>query len=250
MTDPDRGAYTPPTDAPLTFDARRPASGGGGRPIPFTLILSILVLGAMVAAVVFFYRGGVRGEGDAPQPVGTPIGEIMAPATAESQPADPAAGLEIYKSDDMGAETPTFAPPPEQPQARPTTPVQTAAIAPVQTAPVAAAPLPVAKPAPVVVAAKPPASKPVAATPPPAKTTTPGSYVVQIGAVSSKALADTAWSQAVAIAGGSGKGKSVTEVEVNGGTLYRTSVTGFTTKESAAAFCAKLSAAGKSCFVR
>lgn len=249
MTDPDRGAYTPPTDAPLTFDARRPASGsGGGRPIPFTLILSILVLGAMIAAVVFFYRSGVRGEGDAPQPVGAPIGEIMAPATAESQPADPSAGLEIYKSDDMGPETPTFAPPPEQPQARPTTPVQAAPIAPVQKAPAQPAPLPVTKP--VAVAPKPAEPKPVAVTTPAPKTTTPGSYVVQIGAVSSRVLADTAWSQAVAIAGGSGKGKSVTEVEVNGGTLYRTAVTGFTTKEAATAFCAKLQAGGKSCFVR
>ncbi|HYG27231.1 MAG TPA: SPOR domain-containing protein, partial [Caulobacteraceae bacterium] len=112
MSDPDRGAYTPPTDAPLAFDARRP-SGGGGRPVPFTLILSLLVLAAMIAAIFWFYRGGVRGEGDAPQPVGTPFGQITAPAPAEAQPADPAAGLEIYKADDLAApDAPTFAPPP------------------------------------------------------------------------------------------------------------------------------------------
>ena len=246
MTDPHRGAYTPPTDAPLAFDARRPASSGGGRPIPFTLILSILVLGAMIAAVFFFYRGGVRGAGDAPQPVGTPIGEITAPATAESQPADPSAGLSIYKSDDMGAETPVFAPPPETPQARPTAPVQAAPIAPVQKAPPTPAPVPVQKapsaPAPI-------APKPAPVTPTP-KVVTTGSYVVQIGALSSRTLADQAWSQAVAAGGGSGKGKAVTEVEVNGATLYRTAVTGFTTKESANAFCSALKAAGKSCFVR
>jgi len=258
MTDPDRGAYTPPTDAPLSFDARRPASGGG-RPIPFTLILSVLALLAMVAAVFFFYRSGVRGAGDAPQPVGTPLGEITAPATAEAQPEDPAAGLEIYKGDD-GASAPTFAPPPETPVARPTAPVQTAPLPAVQPNP---APPPITvvtpKPAPAAPVLKPvvttpapkPAPKPAATTPvTPPKATTSGSYIVQIGALSSRALADQAWSQAISAGGASGKGKSVTEVQVNGSTLYRTAVTGFTTKESATAFCSALKAAGKSCFVR
>ncbi|WP_367183407.1 SPOR domain-containing protein [Phenylobacterium sp.] len=39
-------------------------------------------------------------------------------------------------------------------------------------------------------------------------------------------------------------------MEKNGGTLYRTAVTGFASKADAQAFCAKLQAAGKSCFVR
>jgi cell division protein FtsN len=72
---------------------------------------------------------------------------------------------------------------------------------------------------------------------------------VQIGAFSSAALADKGFADAVAIAGG-GHGKVVTPVPVNGSTLYRTSVTGFSTRESAAAYCAALKAAGKSCFVR
>ena len=47
-----------------------------------------------------------------------------------------------------------------------------------------------------------------------------------------------------------GKGKAVEKVEKDGKTLYRTAVTGFASREAAQAFCAKLKAAGKACFVR
>jgi hypothetical protein len=103
-------------------------------------------------------------------------------------------------------------------------------------------------------APKPPAPVAKAETPKPeaAKPAAGGGAVVQIGAVSSKALADQAWKDAVAVSPGlaAGKGKGVEPIEKNGGTLYRTSVTGFASKADAQAFCAKLQAAGKSCFVR
>ena len=299
MSDHERGAYAPPTaDAPLSFDPRQPVRGS--RPIPFTLILSVLVLAGLVAAIFVFYQSGVRRAGEAPQTVGAPVESMKAPPPAEAQPQDPAAGLQIYRSEAGGAgETapaqPQFTPPPEQPQARPTTPVTVAKIAPVAPvaaqapapataqalkpqlnavpappAPVAATPAPAPKaatPAPVTKLAPPPAkpaekptpaataeakkilapeAKPVAAKP------AAGGAVVQIGAVSSTALADKAWSEAVGLAPGlaAGKGKSVEKIEKNGGTLYRTAVTGFASKADAQAFCAKLSAAGKSCFVR
>jgi hypothetical protein len=75
---------------------------------------------------------------------------------------------------------------------------------------------------------------------------------VQIGALSSPALADKAWTDAVRLAPGlaSGKGKKVETVDKNGTTLYRTSVTGFATREAAKAFCEAISASGKSCFVK
>lgn len=250
MTDPDRGAYTPPTDAPLAFDARRPTLTYR-RPIPVTLILSVLVLAAMTGAVFFFYRSGVRGAGDAPQPVGTPVGEIMAPAPAEQRPADPAAGLEIYKADELADQTPTFAPPPEQPQPRPTTPVETAEIPPLKVtkgaveAPNRQVVMLDPQPEPKAPAAQPKASLP--ATPPKPAT---GGSAVQIGAFSSSALADKGYRDALAIAGGSGLGKSVTPVQSGGSTLYRTTVTGFASRDAAAAFCDRLKAAGKSCFVR
>jgi len=279
MSDHERGAYTPPTaDAPLSFDPRQPVRGA--RPIPFTLILSVLVLAALVAAIFVFYQSGVRQAGQAPQTVGAPVGGIKSAAPAEAQPQDPAAGLQIYRSDEGAppeAVAPNFTPPPEEPAPRPmpTPKVVVTQAPPVQAAPPAAtsqalkpalpaaapAPAPVQKvvppPAPVQkVAAAPPAPKPAPAPakkedPAPAKVAS-GGTVVQIGAVSSTALADKAWKDAVAAAPGlgAGKGKSVEKIEKNGGTLYRTAVTGFASKADAQAFCAKLTAAGKSCFVR
>ena len=116
--------------------------------------------------------------------------------------------------------------------------------------PVKPAPAPVAKaitPEPKKVAVEPKTAP--APAPKPAAT---GGAAVQIGAVSSTALADKAWTDAVAAAPGlgAGKGKSVEKIEKNGGTLYRTAVTGFASKADAQAFCAKLQASGKSCFIR
>ena len=61
MSDHERGAYTPPTVSPLSFDARQPVRGS--RPFPFTLIISILVLGGLAAAIQVFYQSGVRQAG-------------------------------------------------------------------------------------------------------------------------------------------------------------------------------------------
>jgi hypothetical protein len=295
MSDHERGAYTPPTDAPLSFDARQPVRGS--RPIPFTLIISILVLVGLAAAILVFYRSGVRQAGQAPQTVGAPVGGMKVAPPAESQPQDPAAGLQIYKTEGgkapLGPSSPQFTPPPEQPQARPeaapkivVTPAPPALPAPPAAAapalrpsipaqpPVAAAPAPAPKaeapkPAPKV---ETPAPKPApakaepvkaapakAAAPPPAKAAAPppakaapaptakpvaGAAAVQIGAFSSQALA------AVAPGAAAGKGKSVEKVDKDGKTLFRTQVTGFASRADATAFCDKLKAAGKACFVK
>ena len=304
MSDHERGAYAPPTDTPLSFDARQPVPGA--RPIPFTLIISILVLAGLAAAIFVFYQSGVRRAGQPPQAVGQPVAGMKAPPPAEGQPQDPAAGLQIYKTEgglQPATAPPNFTPAPEQPQARaqaaPTVVVSPPApLAPAQPAPTlrpaipaqpqtaasppppAQAPAPVANavappPKPVVVAsAAPPAAKaaaPVAAPPKaapapakpaaaPAKAAEPapaakpaaGGSFVQIGAVSSTALADKAWSDAAALAPGlaAGKGKNVEKVDRDGKTLYRVQVTGFASKADAAAFCDKLKAAGKDCFAR
>ena len=276
MSDPHRGAYTPPTDAPLSFDARQPVRGA--RPLPMTLIISAVVLVTLVVAVVMIYRGGVRGPNEPPQAVGTEVAQMKTPPPAGSQPQDPAAGLQIYHNDEPQPSA-TFAAPPEAPQVRPavplnTAPVQTAALpaAKPATAPVA----PAAKPAPTIeslatAATQKPAPKPVqlaqaapvpsrpvaaapaptAAAPKPAAVST-GPASVQIGALSSPALADKAWTEATRLAPGlaSGKGKKVEAVDKNGTTLYRTSVTGFASREAAKAFCEAISASGKSCFVK
>jgi hypothetical protein len=258
MSEQERGAYTPPTDAPLSFDPRQPVRGA--RPIPFTLLLTVLVLAGVVAAIFLFYQQGVRKAGEAPRTVGEPVGAMTTAPPPEAQPTDPAAGLQVYRAESgepMETTAPQFAPPPEQPQARPTTPVVTTQAPPAKPAPAtqvaqalrpeipAAPPTPKAEPAP----AKP---APVAkAEPAPAKAAT-GGFAVQIGALSSTALADKAWREAVAVAPGlaAGKGKGIEKLTRDGGTLYRTTVTGFASRDDAQAFCGKLKAAGKACFVR
>jgi hypothetical protein len=280
MSDHERGAYTPPTDAPLSFDARQPARGA--RPIPFTLIISILVLIGLGAAIFVFYRSGVRQAGQPPQTVGAPVTGMKAPPPAEAQPQDPAAGLQIYKTEGgkapLGPSSPQFTPPPEQPQARPqpapkVVVAQLAPAAPAAAAPTlrpsipsqppakAEAPKPAPPPAKVEAPAPKPAPVKAAPTPAPAKAApaepapaakVAGGAVVQIGAVSSQALADKAWSDAAAIAPGAaaGKGKNVEKVDKDGKTLFRVQVTGFADRGAATAFCDKLKAAGKACFVK
>ncbi len=270
MSDPHRGAYTPPTDAPLSFDARQPVRGS--RPLPMTLIISAVVLATLVVAVLLIYRGGVRGPNEPPRTVGEPVAAIKTPPPADAaQPTDPASGLQIYKNETPEA-SPSFAAKPEEPLARPTppppsAPVQTATLQPAKPAPVGpAAPVsaaPVAKPAgkapsieslataAVSPKAATPAAKPAAAAPAPAASAG-GPAMVQIGALSSTALADKAWSDAARIAPGmaAGKGKKVEAIDKNGTTLYRTAVTGFASRAEAKAFCDALTAAGKSCFVK
>lgn len=291
MSDLERGAYTPPTDAPLAFEARQPVRGA--RPFPVTLVVSVLVLLGLAAAMFVVYRSGVRQAGGPPQAVGVPVGAMKAAPPADAQPQDPAAGLEIYRSENgqppqMVPTQPQFTPPPEQPQARPVGPpvvLAPAAPAPATQAPpqasAQAAPPPALRPAQPAPAPAQAAPKPAALTPPPKpaapapknvavtppaksaaekpktveKAPAPaakGAAAVQIGAVSSPALADKTWNEAVAVAPGlaAGKGKGVEKVERDGKTLYRTSVTGFASRDAAQAFCAKLKAAGKACFVK
>jgi cytoskeletal protein RodZ len=166
MSDHDRGAYTPNNDAPLSFDARK---SRGRRAFPTTLLISLLILIGLGAAIFMFYRSGVRGAGQAPVPVGTPVGEIKSPPPAQAQqPQEAGQGLQIYKSESgaqpaSSAAPATFGPPPEQPVARPAAPVSAQPIAPAAQpqpapapAPVAAAPAPQPKPAPAqAVAVKP-----------------------------------------------------------------------------------------------
>lgn len=291
MSEPERGAYTPPTDAPLAFESRQPVRGT--RPFPLTLVVSLLVLAGLAVAIFVFYRSGVRNGPATPQDLGQPVGPLKEAAPADQQPQDAAAGLQIYRSENgqpaPSAQTPpNFTPQPEQPQPRPTastSPVPAAApttpvtagpaLRPAQPAPSpSAAPPPVSKPVEVARAEPPP--KPVVKAPPekpvekPAAKAAPekpvaarkaeptpapaakGGAVVQIGAVSSPQLADKTWNEAVAAAPGlaAGKGKGVEKVEKDGKTLYRTSVTGFATRAEAQAFCGKLKAAGKACFVK
>jgi len=264
MSDYDRGAYTPQSDQPLTFDARRPRQGGSGQPLPLALIFSAVVLVALVVALILFYRNGVRGAGDPPQPVGTPVPAIKGNPPPEVQPGQATVGLQVYKAPAPGETEPlpTFTPGPEVPEPRPTAQAAPASPAPQPTAQaqaakpqaVAAAPQTKAAPAPKPAASQPlatlarpaakPATKPVA---------TGGSgALVQIGAYSSDALASKGWSDVARAYPGpmSGKTKQVVPVERDGSTLYRTSIGGFASRAEAAAFCDQLKASGKTCIVK
>jgi cytoskeletal protein RodZ len=267
MSDPHRGAYTPPTDAPLSFDARQPVRGS--RPLPMTLILSAVVLATLVVAVLLIYRGGVRGPNEPPRTVGDTVGQLKNPPKAGTvQPEDPAAGLQIYKSEAPQA-SPTYAAQPEAPLARPTPPPPTAPVETAALQPAKPAPTGPSAPVSAAPAAKAPARAPTIETlataavspkpaPPVAKpavvpaASAGGPASVQIGALSSTALADKAWTDAARIAPGlaAGKGKKVEAIDKNGATLYRTAVTGFASRAEAKAFCDALTAAGKSCFVK
>lgn len=261
MSDQERGAYTPRNEAPLAFDARRPVRGGGG-PMPVTLVVSAAILVLLAGGFFFIYRDGLRGPNDAPKAVGAVVADAKTPPKADDQPDDPSAGLQIYNQE-TGQTTsgaPTLSPPPEEPMARPVPqaePVQTAQIRPPASkpaGPVAAQPVTsaeqlaqqVTKPLPVQ-----PKPQPVTPTAEP-RAATGTMAMVQIGAFTSPALADKGWNDAAAIAPGAaaGKGKKVEPVVKDGVTLYRTLVTGFPSRAEAAAFCDRLKAASKSCFVK
>jgi len=266
MSDYDRGRQAPGSEPPLAFDDRRPRRRGG--PAPVTLILSLLLLVAVGGGVYYIYRGGARGAGDAPRPVGAPVGDVRTAAPPQVQAPDPAAGLSIYKDDPNAASaTPAFVPPPEQPRPRP---APTTAATPAAAAPSTASAAPPALPvkAPVTVVAKSTSAKARSAKPaaPPKPTSIAnlladgapaaaktGPAVVQIGAFSSKDLADAGWNDAAGVAPGvmAGKGKRIVPLtKADGSTLYRTSITGFGSRDEAVALCAKLKAAGQACLVK
>lgn len=232
----DRGAYTPPTDDDLPFnrqgyDPRRGGGGGGGggKAPPMTLIISAVVLLILIVAVVVYYRAGPRSSEDAPPAIGTPVGEMKAPAPIDAQPVDPTAGIDVYEEAPAAPATgPTFAPPPEEVQPRP-------APRPVETAP---------EPAPT------PAPPPKKAEPAPVATG--GSSGVQIGAFSTPSIAEREYNAVVGrypqlTEGGSRRVQEVTAS--NGATVYRTTVTGLS-QEQARALCGAIRASGGDCILR
>lgn len=261
MSDYDRGPYTP-SERPLSFETRYPREMPPRRrgPAPVVLMASIVVLTLMIAGGGYLlYRNGVRGPGDGPRPVGAPVSDVRTIAPPQAQTGEPGAGLAVYR-DNSGAPppAPTFAPPPEAPAARPPAAPAPQVVASADLPPAAATapPQSTTRPAPpprAMVARISPLTEPHAkASAAKVATVKGGPAVVQIGAFSSAALADKGWQAAAAAAPGAmaGKGKHVESVDKNGATLYRATITGFASHEQAQALCAKLQAAGRSCFVR
>ncbi|HUO11717.1 MAG TPA: SPOR domain-containing protein [Caulobacteraceae bacterium] len=268
MSDQDRGAYTPPSER-LAFDPREPVRSG---PPPVTLIVSGLVLLGLIGGVVFVYRHGARHPGAAPAEVGQPIGAMKTPAPVDAN------AIAAAQSPPPANGPPTFAAEPEQPLPRPGSAPPLVVAPPAGQAPqaVAAGAPPPPPPAALASAGSPkmvgrpptiasladsavsgPPPKPraslIAAKPAPAAAAAgPATGWVQIGAFSSPALAARGWSDVAKLAPAAmaGKGKVVQPVTTGGAVLYRTYITGFAGRPEAVAFCDKLRAAGKSCFVK
>ena len=57
MPNSDRGAYLPPPEEPLTFDARRPVRGRA--PMPMMLFVSAGILFLLVVGIVVILRSGL-----------------------------------------------------------------------------------------------------------------------------------------------------------------------------------------------
>ena len=109
MTDHDRGAYTPQTDAPLAFDARR-VRGAGGGPSPVTLVVSGIV-GLLLLIFLLLswqlYRGGVRPPGQPPQVIGAPVGPTKAPASSDNANSGAAPTVQIDTTAPSASRPPT-----------------------------------------------------------------------------------------------------------------------------------------------
>ncbi len=174
-------------------------------------------------------------------PVAKPLPSVPPPAVAFNLPAT------------VGA-----APPPPRPvAAKPATPTPdpapiAAAAPPPTPAPVATVATP--KPATAdVVAVKPEAKKPAAPkAPPPEKMVAteppkPTGWRVQLGAFSSRKLAEAAWARVGTDAGpGTGKAKPIYDAA---GPVTKLQLGPYATREAAREACARLAFAGKACFV-
>ncbi|WP_406852061.1 SPOR domain-containing protein [Brevundimonas sp. BH3] len=258
----DRGAYTPPTgddDLPFNRSGYDPRRAPASKSPPLTLIISAVVLLLLVVAVALFYRSGLRSSTDAPPAVGTPVETMKVESPLDAQPVDPEEGIRVYR-DTAAPEgvTPTLTPGPEEVLPRPAPSLE--APAPVSATP-PPAPKAVTQPAPVTTAPAPVKAAPVTTAPAAPKAATPaspapaaasGSSRVQIGAFSSRAIADQQYASVAGRHGqyASGATKGVEAVTLpNGNIVYRTTFNGLS-RERANAFCAAIKSSGGDCLVR
>ena len=188
----------------------------------------------------------VAAPSDEPAPV-FEVAEAPAPVVAVAEPTPAPAPV-------VAAAEPIPAPAPVVALAEPApAPVS------VPTATPAATEMAAVKPAPLIRAASNPIKQVVvpassAAPARPARAFHPvqsGNYVVQLGAFSSASRSEVAWRGAVGRYHDLNSYTAATaRVQVNNGTLYRLSVSGFTSRAVAGQVCARIKAAGGDCFVR
>jgi cell division septation protein DedD len=279
-----------PTERPLAFDGRDPPPARRGPAPVTLLISLLLLAGLGGGVFYLYRSGVRGPSGPpAPVGVPIRDVRVAAPPQPPApDPAAGLSIYKDTPGTTQATPAPAFVAPPEQPTPRPA-PGQEVLVAPTA-GPIAAAPAdalaPPSRPvktasidsilASTPASAKPTSVKSTAAKPTSAKSTPPATvaktavatakpvatsdkpsdkvtgFVVQIGAFSSQAQADKSWESAAGVAPGAmaGKGKHIAPMSKDGATLYRVAITGFDDRAQAQALCAKLSAAGRTCFVR
>nr|WP_295660720.1 SPOR domain-containing protein [Polymorphobacter sp.] len=218
--------------------------------------------GASVAGITDSIAAAGRGDdpGSAIDTTATPEEPLARPGTAPEPPTD--------LLPHTPAQVTAPAAPVVAPSARPAPPV-VATVKPAIVPPVKIAPAPIAAPVTPPVADKPkPKPKPlvapeparpkfdpladtaVSAPPPKPAKASGGSAALQLGAFSTEAKADAAWSAAVGHAPAlASLSKRVEPIERDGKTLYRLRAGGVASKAAASELCAKVKAGGDACLV-
>lgn len=232
-----------PSDQVASLTGVTPAASDPGQPIRLALVRS----------------EQRHAAAEQPQPAPQPVAEAAVPVVEEVSMAEPLPALPVE-----AAQVPAPAPVPvpisvPAPVAAAAAPAEVLAAAVPAFVP-APAPAPIAAAATAVEAPK-PALSPRAArldSPRPAprkaaapRVSGPGRALVQLGAFSSKANVNAAWSRYSArFPALRGYDPATARASVNGSAVYRLSVAGFATTGEAQRFCASLKNAGGSCFVR
>ncbi len=181
-------------------------------------------------------------------PVPEPVAIQQVAAITETQPVyeTPVAAAAAAEPE---PQLPVFVPLPKIHAVHGAVPLIKSSHSPIKQA-VVAAPKPAPSAAkPVKVAAVKPKTQPVVAGS--FQTADSGRFVVQLGAFSNEGGAHAAWDGALKKTGEIGNYSAATaRVQVKGASLYRLSVSGFTTREAAGQVCARVKSAGGACFVR
>lgn len=247
-------ARKPARQAKAKAAKAKPVRSGKGAPFPAVGVAAAAaaaLAAASVAAVILYKPRLEAVDSDlSPQKVAAEMRSEVPQGAATLPASAPADGPASAASGDTNAALRPLSPSMATDSERPTP----------EPAP-EPAPTPKAAPTPTTKASAPAAPQPPRQQRPPAATTSnapaaplgpPGSVRVQIAAAPSAADAQREW---VATARKfpaemNGKGLQTEEVQVDGRTLFRTMVAGFTSVEEARGFCDRLRQSGRGCIVR
>jgi cell division septation protein DedD len=262
MNNHQRGVYQPVMENVPIYDLSDDDVEEERSRLPLLIVIALVVLAAFAGVVWLAYNQGVaRGRSGGEIVISAPDGPVRT-APGDVEASTPYTGLKVYGEPlppDQEAQSSSLAQNavPGMPleilrQAEPETPVEAPPVrlnpeappAAAQTAPAAQAPAPAAKPAPV-----PPAPAPAKTAAAPAAG---GGALLQIGAYPSEDLANGAWAAFRArhadVAGALSPDIQKADLGAKG-IWYRLRAGPFADRTAANAACAKLKAAGTTCFL-